>query len=418
MDEQQERRWRRQAIRRWLQGDTTQQIVAHIPRSARWVYKWKQRYRQYGWAGLHSQSRRPKQIHAHSAQVRQVVVRVRRHLRQRQIGRLIGARAIQREIRQGHLLPPRQRPALTSIKRIVRAAGLTTVVARQPAVPYPQPQPTATYRIQAMDWTMRYLAGGLKVYAFHSVDLSTRDLSQTLSLNKQRLTSEAHVLESWQTLGVPAAVLVDNDALWCGSPKRPRTFSRFIRLALWYGVEVIFTPFGEPQRNGVVETLNGLWSQRFWEAERFRSFAHVQRCSAAFVQWYRTVYEPPALGAHTPAATHRRHPLPHLRMSARQQLPTRLPLTAGRLHFIRLVDGQGDIRVLQETWHLDKRWAGQYVWATLVLHEQRLCIYRQQVRAQGLHLVKTFRYRIAEPIVPLRAAFKRAKRRRKMCTMC
>jgi hypothetical protein len=88
------------------------------------------------------------------------------------------------------------------------------------------------------------------------------------------------------------------------------------------------------------------------------------------------------------------------------------------LHFIRLVDGQGDIRVLQETWHLDKRWAGQSVWATLVLHEQRLCIYRQQVRAQGLHLVKTFRYRMAEPIVPLRAAFKRAKRRRKMCTMC
>ena len=111
MDEKQERRLRRKAIRLWLQGYSDRQIQQHIPRSLGWLHKWQQRYTDWGWNGLRSQSHRPHQPTGYPALVRQIVLRVRRHLSRRQVGRLIGARAIHWEIRRAQLLPKNQCPS-------------------------------------------------------------------------------------------------------------------------------------------------------------------------------------------------------------------------------------------------------------------------------------------------------------------
>ena len=100
-----------------------------------------------------------------------------------------------------------------------------------------------------------------------------------------------------------------------------------------------------------------------------------------------------------------------------QTIPTHLPLTAGRIHFIRLVDPQGDIHLLHETWHVDQRLAGQYVWATITLHEQRLRIYHRRSAHDPIQLRKIFRYSLAEPVTPLQTQFKRFGRRRNVFTM-
>lgn len=87
------------------------------------------------------------------------------------------------------------------------------------------------------------------------------------------------------------------------------------------------------------------------------------------------------------------------------------------MHFLRWVDEWGDIRLLNETWHINKRLAHQYVWAVIVTHEQRLRIYSQRSAQDRLHSIKTFRYEIAEPVQPLHSEFRSPYRRRKMCTM-
>ncbi len=119
MDEKQERRWRRLAIRLWLHGFRDRHIQRQVSRSLGWLHKWQKRFEHSGWDGLKSQSRSPQHTDRYPETVQQVVVRVRRKLAKRKVGRLIGARAIEREIRRGRLLSLEQRPSRATIKRIL-----------------------------------------------------------------------------------------------------------------------------------------------------------------------------------------------------------------------------------------------------------------------------------------------------------
>src|SRR5262245_9317085 len=105
-----------------------------------------------------------------------------------------------------------------------------------------------------MDWIARYIEGGEKIFAFHTVDWQTRALTQTLKANKTVASVTAHALETWQKLGLPDFLQLDNDAAFTGGSKTPRRFGAFVRLALSVGIELIFTPPAEPKRNGLVES--------------------------------------------------------------------------------------------------------------------------------------------------------------------
>jgi len=407
MDEKHERTWRRKAIRLTLRGLRPKDIRKQIPRSRRWLWKWQTRYHALGWHGLKSQSRCPQHSHPrYSDTIRRRVVRIRRRLEQAKVG-LMGIKAMQRE--WAWVYPKQPLPGKSTLYTILHEAGILQDPHPGRAAYYPQPTATAQFVLYAMDWTLRYLEGGPKVYAFHTVTIPARALHQTIRTDKSSPTACGHLLDTCQQLGLPDGLQLDNDAAFNGNRKVPRVFSPFVRLALYLGIELIFIPFGEAQRNGAVERLNGLWSQSFWKRRRFGSVAHVQRASPAFVRWYTDEYlaPPTAPAVKTRCLTTRQ----------RQTLPSPLPITAGRVHFQRRVDEQGNIALLNETWHIDKRLAGQYVWATIVTHEQRLKIYHQRSAQQSLRWLKTFRYEIAEPVHPLRAEFRRSHRRRKVCTM-
>jgi hypothetical protein len=407
MDEKRERTWRRKAIRLTLRGLRPKDIRKQIPRSRRWLWKWQTRYHDGGWRGLQSQSRRPHHCTPrYSPLVRRRVVHIRRRLEHAKVG-LIGAQAIQREWERRYCGQPI--PSKSAIYAILHATGVLRAPHRVRAAYCPQPTATPQFVLQAMDWTQRYLEGGPKVYAFHTVTIPSRAIHQTISPDKSSATACGHLLEACQQLGLPEGLQVDNDAAFNGNRKVPRVFSPFVRLALYLGIELIFIPFGEAERNGVVERLNGLWSQGFWKRRHFGSVAQVQRASPAFVRWYTNEY----LGSSHDSTAQ----VCRLTERQRQAVPEALPITAGRLHFERLVDAQGNIALLNETWHIDQRLAGQYVWATIVTHEQRLKIYSARSAQHPLRWLKTFRYEIAEPVRPLRPEFRRSHRRRKVCTM-
>jgi hypothetical protein len=400
--------YRRRALRLTLRGKKPGEILKQIPRTRQWLHKWQQRFEHGGWAGLASHSCRPHhspQTYPRSA--RALIVQVRRRLARSGVG-LVGARAVQQEIRRGRLLRPV--PAVGTINRWLKAAGL---IAHAPAVPekvyYPAPCVRPERGLQAMDWIARYREGGAKVFVFHTVDTHTRALHQTLKPDKTVASLLAHVREVWQRLGVPDFLQLDNDSAFSGGQRTPRCFGVFVRLALYVGIELIFTPPAEPKRNGLVEGLNGLWASKFWDRHHFGSLAEVMRKSQQFTDWYAHHYLPPVLEGLTPAQAHRRVPRQRLTPAQVHTWPAHLPLTAGRLHFIRRVSATGEISFLGETWKVGKRLAHQYVWATVSTHAQRLDIYHRGSARGAARLVKTYEYTIPEGVRRLPPEYRRRR---------
>ncbi len=405
MDDQQEFRVRRTALRLWAKGVQSKVILGQVHRSRAWLSKWRGRYQRWGLRGLQSQSRRP----AHSStacsrRVERLIVQTRRRLARQKVG-LVGPRAIRRELKKLRLGP--QTPSLSTIKRVLRKYGLTRPVETPRPAYFPAPRDHLTGLLHALDWTCRYLTGGPKVYAFHTLNLHTRALWQTIALDKSTPTVIAHLLATWKTLGIPDFLQLDNDAAFCGGYKARRVFGQVVRLCLYVGIELVFLPVAEPERNGEVEQLNHLWSYAFWERRHFHSFAQVHRTSPEFVRWYMTDYAPPALAEQTPRAAQRTEPRRRLTAWQAAHLPTPLPITAGRVHFIRKVQPDGTILLLNETWRVGKRLAGKYVWATITTHRRRLDIWYQRSAQADWQLLKSFAYDLPETIARRKPEFAR-----------
>jgi hypothetical protein len=413
MDNKQELRLRRKALRLRLKGTPHKVILAKVHRSRAWLSKWQKRFNQYGTAGLHSHSRRPHYTPtAYTPRIGQLIAQTRRRLVKQTVG-LIGPRAIRRELRK---VLGKQAPSLTTIKRVLhRRALIPSPSAVAPAY-FPKPLTTVNGTLQALDWTCRYLEEGPKVYAFHTLNLRTRACSQTIAADKSSATVIQHGWSTWKTLGIPQFLQLDNDAAFCGGYKAPRVFGQFVRLCLYLGIELtpaqtlrcwVFLPVAEPECNGEVEELNGLWGHAFWERRRFASFKCVARASPAFVRWYMTDYAPPLLGDVTPRQAQRREPIRRLTATQLAHLPEPLPITAGRIHFIRQVKPDGTISILNERWKVSKRLAGKYVWATVITHCHRLEIWYQRSVKHDWRLLKTYAYDLSETVVRLKLEFAR-----------
>ena len=400
MDEKQEYRLRRKAIRMRLQGRTQQEILAKVHHSRAWLSKWQKRFDQQSISGLHSRSRRPYHTPTiYSLRMRQLIVQTRRRLVKQKVG-LIGARAIRRELRK--VSGDKSLPSLSTIKRVLRKRGVIAKPSQPKRVYFPRPLQVLSGRLHALDWTCRYLEDGPKIYAFHTLNLRTRACTQTIAIDKSYETVRAHCLHTWKTLGIPHFLQLDNDAAFCGGYKAPRIFGQFVRLCLSLGIELIFLPVAQPKHNGEVEEFNGLWGHAFWERRHFTSFAQVCRTSPAFLHWYMTEYAPPFLDDATPQQAQQHERI--CRLTAKQTLPLQspLPITAGRIHFIRQVQSDGSISVLNESWKVSKRLAGKYVWATIITHCRRLEIWYQRSIPYPWRLLKNCVYDISETVARLK----------------
>jgi putative transposase len=395
MNEQSELRIRRRALRLWATGHSVKDLLRRIHRSKGWLSKWRTRYRLGGWEALHSHSRRPHhQPTAWSARWEQLIVQTRLRLKRAKIG-LSGPTAIRRELQK--LDRHHRVPSCTTIKRILHRHGLLHPPKRKRTY-FPVPLQQLEAILHASDWTCRYLEAGTKVYAFHTLNLQTRSCSLTLARDKTIATVRTHFLETWQTLGIPDYLQLDNDAAFCGGYKVARVFGQIVRLCLYVGIEIIFLPVAEPERNGAVEQLNQLWQRAAWNRSHFPTFAAVQRTGPKFLHWYMHDYFPPALDGQTPHQAQRtqaRHCLTRWQAS---HLPHDLPITTGQIHFVRHVPADGTITILNETWRVGRRYAGKYVWATIQTRAQRLDIWYQPSLHTEWRILRSYSYRIPEPV--------------------
>jgi hypothetical protein len=220
------------------------------------------------------------------------------------------------------------------------------------------------------------------------------------------LTHSAHV---WQELGVPAYTQVDNESCFSGGFTHPAVLGKVLRLGLFVGTELVYSPFYHPQSNGTVERFHQEYSHHVWDKRQLPDFEAVQQHSPSFFDLYRHSRHHFALDGHSPVECHRA--LPAYRLPDSFRFPKRLPLTAGKVHFIRPVSETRKITVLNLEWDVPRAKPNQGVWATLefTLRGARLYVYDAAPDAPKRTRLANYPFPLKEPVQPLQAQFQQAR---------
>ena len=80
----------------------------------------------------------------------------------------------------------------------------------------------------------------------------------------------------------------------------------------------------------------------------------------------------------------------------------KLPLTDGHVHFIRQVDTEGQISVLNEDFKVGEEFTSEYVWSTVCTGKQKMEVYYRAQDQNAAMLIKEFDYRLNEGVEPIR----------------
>jgi hypothetical protein len=353
-----------------------------LNRSRDWFYKWWGRYTDDGAAGLRERSRTPRIApRICSPEMRQAILEIRDRLMRRhgprERYRLAGAPTIRYELA---CLGYETLPSLRTIERVLQAEGRTSPTFRpQPRAAsrdYPGRQATHSNQIHQMDLIgPRYLKGSHRQWFFLVYrDVYDHAVYVEFQPNPKMETVLDFVVRAWQRLGLPASLQIDNSELF-GLTSHPGALSRFVRLALWVGVELTFIPEHEPWRNGAIEWFNG-WLQDRVLAIPLLSPMQVRREVAAMMTTCWTEHIHPRLNFQTTAQARRgltSRTLPHDFNG--QQQP--LPVTIGRVVFIRRVRPSGRITILGIKFNVGKRLAHHYILARLYTRTMTLKVYYQ-----------------------------------------
>lgn len=322
---------------------------------------------------------------------------------------LIGPRAIQGALQRLHITPPSR----ATIQRILQAHELTHPLgAGKESAYYPWHTAWAVNAIQATDIITRHLRGGEEIQNFHTIDLHSHAVVLTQHSDKKSATTTEHLLATWSKLGLPQIQQLDNEGSFCGGHTHPRILGRVVRLCLFCGIEPFFTPFYEPKRNHQIETFHSLWHQAFWSRQEFRDCEHVQAELPLFEQWYHYRYQPPALQGKTPAQIRCGVKMTRLTRELCKWIPAgRLPITAGRIHFMRKVDTTGHIELLNERWIVGRKWSGEYVRATINTAEHAITFWHKAEENSPWRLLKERTFQLKEAVLPVLPIFRRNRTR-------
>lgn len=359
-------------------GEKPGAIAQKLGCSSRWVYKWKGRYQQQGWAGLESRSRAPR-THptALGSEVRQAIRAARQELEleaqtPEQLS-YIGAAAVRGRLHEKGVQPL---PGESSIEREIRRAGMSRPrQSGQIGVNYPHLQPAQAHQLVQVDIYPRLLSGGQNVACFNAIDVISRYPTGWQSFTKSAQDAAEFLVQVWQELGIAPYTQGDHEGCFRGGFTHPYVLGRVVRLALAVGTELVFSPFYHPQSNGTVERFHQDYGDNTWAKTPFTALDMIRQFSKRFFQNYRHSHHHSALKGRSPAQLHLAQPFRKLEPNF--EIPDPLPLTTGRVHFIRRVDANRQIRVLNVAWYVPQAEPNQGVWATLELSpkQARLLIY-------------------------------------------
>ncbi len=254
---------------------------------------------------------------------------------------------------------------------------------------YPAPPAVAPNDVQELDLIgPRYLTGqSTKYYFLVLKDIVGKAVFVDGADNRQADTIVAFQVASWQSIGIPKVLQMDNGSEFLGSPRYPKALSKPIKLCLHLGVEVLFIPLNSPWRNGCVESFNGLIDELVVRGQKLADYGQMRQEAGLFTRTCNTRHPHPALNYLTATEYRQQHPVrllsPDFQMPAGQAIPQQ-----GTISFIRMVRKSGRITLLQEKFDIDPDLKWEYVYASIIIHEQKLKVWYKG------ELVRTFDYRL------------------------
>jgi len=357
---------RHRAITLRLAGRPVKAVCAAVGRSDRWFHKWWRRYLEAGPEGLYDRTRARHVAQRIAPALERAILSVRRRLQAHATPatryRLVGAPALLAELKA---LGTRPLPCERTIERVLQRNGLTAPRVRlAPLLPrqeYPGPQARASNDLHEVDLVGPvYLKGsGHRYYLWVCKDAFDGAVCLRLADSRRMDEVLGFLGECWKDLGRPEQVQFDNARELAGWGASARTLCRVIRLCLRFGVSPVFIPEGEPQFNGGVENFNGWFQPRLFD-RRFGRPGDLRRELTRLQDAVNAQHVHPRLGGLTPAQ-HRRG-LRLQKLPARFVVPTeRLPLSEGRVTFIRRASVAGTVTMLSQTYRVGKRHRGLYL---------------------------------------------------------
>ena len=179
-----------------------------------------------------------------------------------------------------------------------------------------------------------------------------------------------------------------------------------VRLALYVGTQPVFSPFYHPESNGYVERFHQDYSGFVWKKALLGNLADVRQRSGLFFPNYRNSLHHSALGGKSPQQVHSQTPVRKLPTSF--SIPKKLPITEGQIHFMRAVNKEHQVLILNKTWEVKLAEQDQGVWATLFLTSKgaRLRIYDGTPDVSNRRCLVEHPFPLMEPVVPLQNIFK------------
>lgn len=375
-----------------------------LGRSPSWGTKWYQRFAAHqDWEALADRPRRPhRQPHRFPEAIWQAIRRVRSELEEAAhepdtLG-YIGAHAIWVRLQAEGIEPL---PSVSTIERELRRAGLVKPPRPAEAIVYPTLTPQRPHELIQADILPRSLRGGMEVACFNAIDVVSRYASGRQFERRTAANARAFLWAVWQEQGLPLYQQVDNEDCFSGGHTHPYVLGQVVRLALYCGVQLVFSPVYHPQSNGWVERFHQEYAAFVWNKVHHADLASVRQRSALFFTLYRTNRSHSALQGHSPAELHAAAPGRPLPLGL--PLPDKLPLTSGCVHFIRAVDAEHRIKVLNHGWTVPAACPRQGVWVTLQLTPQKalLAVFDAAPDVASRKCLATFDFPLKEAVVPL-----------------
>lgn len=358
---------RHQAIRMRLAGEAVPLICRLLRRSSRWYHKWWQRYLELGTEGLYDLTRANQQVvNRTPLHIERAVLSIRRRLAAHATPQtryaFVGAATILTELKG---LGYTSLPTLRTIERILQRANLTSprlrLARRLPRSSYPAPHAHDSNQLHQVDLVgPRYLQGDKTKYYF-AVCKDAFDQSVYVEFLAAATLEQLlpFLIHAWQHLGLPEQVQFDNGRVFYGGGRWARSVNRLVRLVLRLGIQPIFIPEASPERNGSVENFNG-WFQTPLLRRTFASASVLRRELRRLVGVVNEQHVHQHLGFKTPMQFRRSKRLRKVPANFTLNFD-QIPVTAGKIVFIRWIPTHGRVDILGESVKIGRRYRFQYV---------------------------------------------------------
>lgn len=372
-------RERETAIHLLQSGLSIQEVARKCKRSSAWVRKWNSRFKAKGWAGLQGESKAP-QRHGRqfSLATRRAILRARSELEAeaaRAKGlKYIGARAVRTRLKQKRL---KKVPSRSTIERVLQEAGMTRPYEGKKKVPkihYPHLRPCNPHQLIQVDIVPHFLTGGKRMPCFNAIDVVSRYPTGRAFAQRRSEDAARFLIHVWQTIGIPHYTQVDNEGCFNGGATHAYVLGRVVRVALQVGTELVFSPVYNPASNGSIERFHQEYDRHVWDDTYLADQEQVNQQAEHFFCAYRESRHHVALREESPVEAH--HRIPPTRLASTFHLSLqKIPLYAGRIHFIRKVEGDKTVSVLNVSWPVPKAMPEQGVWVTVELTPEHATLF-------------------------------------------